>query len=199
MLLPGTGGHGTAGVCVHHTTHLPRTDVRVRRGLPVTSPARMMLDLASIAGDRELERALDEALVQRIVRIAEIEEVLGRSSGRRRSTRLASLIRERTTTTVTRSEAEERFLELIRLAELPIPRMNVLIEGFEVDCVWPAQRVVVEIDGYRYHSSRTAFERDHHRDAILRSRGWLTIRITWRQLESEPYAVIALIAQALGA
>jgi very-short-patch-repair endonuclease len=75
--------------------------------------------------------------------------------------------------------------------------MNVLIEGFEVDCVWPAQRVVVEIDGYRYHSSRTAFERDHRRDAILRSRGWLTIRITWRQLESEPYAVIALIAQTL--
>ncbi len=57
----------------------------------------------------------------------------------------------------------------------------------------------MEIDGYRYHSSRTAFERDHHRDAILRSRGWLTIRITWRQLEAEPYAVIALIARALGA
>ena len=56
---------------------------------------------------------------------------------------------------------------------------------------------MVEVDGYRFHSSRTAFERDRRRDADLSARGFRVIRITWRQLVDEPLAVIARVAQAL--
>jgi very-short-patch-repair endonuclease len=79
---------------------------------------------------------------------------------------------------VTRSQAEERFLALIRTAELPSPDVNVPLHGFEVDFLWREQRLVVEIDGYAYHSDRQAFERDRSRDATLAAHGYRVIRVT---------------------
>ena len=97
----------------------------------------------------------------------------------------------------TRSEAERRLLKLIRNARLPPPRCNVRAAGHEVDFLWPEQKVVVEIDGYAFHRSRTAFETDRRRDADLQVAGYVVLRITWRRLADEPEAVIAQIASAL--
>jgi very-short-patch-repair endonuclease len=89
--------------------------------------------------------------------------------------------------------------KLCREARLPQPRSNVRIGGFEVDFLWPDEKLIVEVDGYRYHSHRAAFEADRQRDARLVAAGFRVIRVTWRQLTEQPLAVIATIAAALGA
>ena len=96
-----------------------------------------------------------------------------------------------------RSEAEARFLDLVRRAELPRPLCNARERGYEVDFLWRRQRLVVEVDGRRDHASRSAFERDRTRDAVLGAAGFRVIRVTWRMLTRTPEAVVARVAQAL--
>src|SRR5439155_7001027 len=133
-----------------------------------------------------------------IVRIPQIRDVLDRAEGRHGTTVLARLIDDRTrSTTISRSEAEERMLALIRRAQLPAPEMNADLHGYSVDFLWRQHRLVVEVDGHTYHTTKSAFERDRRKDATLQSAGWLVIRFTWQQIHDEPYAVIAQLAQAL--
>ena len=97
----------------------------------------------------------------------------------------------------TRSEAEERFLRLVRLAELPAPVVNVRLRGFEVDFCWRAERVVVEVDGLAYHTSRAAQQRDRHRDTVLAAAGHRVLRFTWRDLATRAEVTLARVAMAL--
>ncbi len=96
---------------------------------------------------------------------------------------------------VTRSELEERFLEFVASAGLPRPEVNAPVQvagaWIEVDCLWRAQRVVVELDGRAVHATGTAFERDRARDRALQVAGWRPVRVTWRQLAREPLALEA--------
>lgn len=185
------------GVCVHRTRLLTPGEVRVRCRLPVTSPARALLDIAELVSERELERALDEGLVSRVVRVAEVTDVLSRATGRHGAPLLAGVLDRRSGPTITRSEAEEKLLALIGAAQLPHPEVNVRVHGFEVDFLWREQRVVVEVDGYRYHASRSAFERDRAKGAKLTAAGLNVMRVTWLQMDEESHAVIARLAQAL--
>ena len=97
----------------------------------------------------------------------------------------------------TRSEAERRLRVLCKAARLPAPKMNARVAGYEVDAFWPAQRLIVEIDGYRYHGTRQAFERDRRKDAALQAAGYRVVRITWSRLTSEPYSVSAQLGALL--
>jgi very-short-patch-repair endonuclease len=97
----------------------------------------------------------------------------------------------------TRSEAERRLLALVRAAGLPPPRVNPRLAGHEVDFLWTEARVVAEVDGFAFHSTRAAFERDRRRDADLGDSGHRVIRLTWLQLEREPHRVVARLAAAL--
>jgi very-short-patch-repair endonuclease len=87
---------------------------------------------------------------------------------------------------------------LLRGADLPVALTDQLVASFKADFFWPAQRLIVEVDGYRFHSSRWAFERDHKRDQVHKNAGYEVIRFTWRQLNEEPLRVVAAIAMALG-
>jgi very-short-patch-repair endonuclease len=98
----------------------------------------------------------------------------------------------------TRSELERRFLLLCRRHHLPPPEVNVRVDGIEVDFLWPRARLVVEMDGYRYHRGRAAFERDRARDLRLRQRGYTVIRLTQRQLLEEPGVVVDILREELG-
>ena len=89
-------------------------------------------------------------------------------------------------------------MALFRSAHLPEPRVNARIHGYEVDFLWPG-RLVVEIDGFRFHSTRRAFDHDHRKDAVLRSMGLQVMRFTWDQITREPIMVVAVVAQALAA
>jgi very-short-patch-repair endonuclease len=88
-------------------------------------------------------------------------------------------------------------LALVHKAELALPETNIRLGRYEVDFLWTEQRLIIEVDGFHFHSSRPAFERDRVRDAQLGAQGFRVIRITWRQLVDRPEAVIAPIATAL--
>ena len=97
----------------------------------------------------------------------------------------------------TRSELEGRFLKAVLRARLPRPEVNTRIHRHQVDFLWPEQRLVVELDGWRFHGHRLAFERDRVRDAELQLRGYTVVRFTWRRLRDEPAAMAGQIASFL--
>ena len=97
----------------------------------------------------------------------------------------------------TRSEGEKRLKGLCKAARLPVPRMNARVAGWEVDAFWPAHDLVVEVDGYDYHSTRQAFERDRRKDAALIVAGYRVVRVTGRRLRHEPHSVSAQLGALL--
>jgi very-short-patch-repair endonuclease len=197
VTVPSSGRGSRPGLRIHRSRLVEAQDVRHLRGLPVASPARALIDFAEEASHRELERAVHEALARNLVNARYLLAEAQRFHGRRGITGLRRLIAESDHPLLTRSEAEERFVALVRSAELPVPELNVLVDGYEVDFLWRERRLVVEVDGYRFHSSRRAFERDRRRDADLQAGGFSVLRLTWRQIVSEPHATIARTARAL--
>jgi very-short-patch-repair endonuclease len=141
---------------------------------------------------------LDEALVVRkIVSRSQILDILGRANGHAGASMLRALTARRNNSSVTHSQAERKCLELIREAGLPEPETQVRIAGYTVDLVWPDHRVVFEIDGYRFHTSRFAFDRDRRKDATLKSAGYDPNRLSRDQVMFEPYLTVAAISAAL--
>jgi very-short-patch-repair endonuclease len=179
-------------VIIHRSALLER-DVATKHGIPVTTPARTLVDLADVLPRRQLERALDEADYLRL----DLSDLRPRR-GRRGSGVLESVLRRHEPgTTRTRSPLEERMLTLCEGFRLPTPEVNSSIEGYEADFVWRDERLIVETDGWEAHCSRTAFERDRRRDADLLAGGWRVLRISYARLEREPEWVAERIAQVL--
>ena len=171
--------------------------VRRLNGIPLTLPARTLLDLAATETQRDLERALSEARVLKLVSDKQLLHAIDRTPSRKGTKALRVLLDHGPA--ITRSEAERRLLKLIRDANLPLPLTNVRLHGHTVDFCWPENRLIVEFDGFAFHGHRRAFERDRKRDRTLVAAGYRVIRITWRQLTDESLAVIASVAQALTA
>jgi very-short-patch-repair endonuclease len=195
VTVPGSGGRRRRGAVIIHRSALPEADVTLVHGISVTSPARTLLDLADVLPRRRLERAFDEAAYLRI----DLSDVRPRP-GRRGSPVLRAVLEGHDPgSTRTRSELEERMLDLCRRAGLPAPEVNARVGGHEVDCLWRERRLIVELDGWSAHGTRRAFERDRRRDAELIAAGWRVLRVSWRQLEREPGWVAERIAAALGA
>lgn len=161
-----------------------------RHGIPLTTPARTLLDLAATEPDL-LPRAFNEAQAQGLVR----PDDLAIPAGHRGAATLRALITS--DPRVTDSEAERVLLRLVARARLPRPATQVRIGRHRVDALWSDQRLVVEVDGYAFHGHRDAFEHDRGRDADLVAAGHRVIRVTWRQLTREPEAVVAALAGAL--
>jgi very-short-patch-repair endonuclease len=184
------------GIRIHQATLHPQDSTR-RHGIPTTTAARTLLDLAATEPTAELERALNEAGLQRRVSVHSLNEQFSRYPRHRGTAALKKLLESEPH--LTRSDAEIIMRDLIRKSGLPQPEANVRVEGFEVDLVWRAQRLVVEIDSWAFHSMRRSFEGDRRRDQLLVGKGWRVIRITARQLTYEPHAVVATLATALGA
>jgi very-short-patch-repair endonuclease len=190
VTVPGARRRARPGMVVHACA-LTDDEVCVRDGLLVTVPARTLHDLAA-THPRELARAVDEALLRRLVEPADLVPRPGRRGAGALRALLAAGVAP------TRSEAERRLLELVERAGLPRPQTNVRLADHEVDALWRAQRLVVEVDGHAFHGSRAAFERDRRRDADLLAAGHRVLRVTWRQLEHEPERIAARLGAALG-
>ncbi len=168
-----------------------------KNGIPVTSPARTLLDYAASAPPDELERAIAEAYALKLVTSDEIHWTLGRARNRPGAGRLRAELDREAGPQWTQSDAERRMLRLIRSARLPPPRTQVRIAGWPADFLWPEHKLILEVDGYLFHSHRRAFERDRRRDAAHVAAGYRVIRVTYRQLREEPLAVAVVIARAL--
>jgi very-short-patch-repair endonuclease len=175
------GRRGRAGIRVHSSRTLRVTDVTLRHGIPVTTPARTIADLrrASAAGR---PGALSPRDLRRTIRQAEVAGLpLGEAHGSDR----------------TRSDLERDFLELCRRHRLPPPEVNVRVGRHLVDFLWPAPRLIVETDSYLYHRGQIAFQDDRARDLDLRRRGYEVIRLSERQVNEQPGLVAETLVAAL--
>jgi very-short-patch-repair endonuclease len=186
------------GVAVHRSRILESRDIWIRKGLPVTSPSRTMLDIALSATDRQLEIAFDRGISEVILKPSHVRDVLNRAGGHAGRARLTGLLeRERGASTMTRSEGEEAMLALCRQAGLPEPQLNAKFGVWELDFYWPQARFVLEVDSYKYHSSRYRFERDRRKDNALRRADIEVMRIVRREIKDRSYSLVADVAQAL--
>ena len=180
-------------VCLHHTGRL---EVTTHRGLPVTTVARTLRDIARVLPYPRLRRALAEADYRGLLVPREVERVLGRGRRGAAALRLA-LDSHLPDLAATRSVLEERFLALCETAQIPLPEVNATVQGLMVDALWPGERVIVELDGHAAHSRPFAIARDRERDLTLRSAGYLVLRYTWQQVVGEPEAAAADLRRAL--
>jgi len=170
------------GIDLHCVRRLDERDVTVLDGIPITTPARTLVDLCAVVPDRRVERALEQARVLQLIAPGAIEGALERAVGRKTAALTRLLAAETRTPTLTRSELEEAFLELCRGGGLPEPEVNVYLHGYEVDFLWRRQRRVVELDGYAFHSGRRAFGRDRRKDIDLELAGFPVTRFTHQQV-----------------
>ncbi|MEK6277465.1 MAG: type IV toxin-antitoxin system AbiEi family antitoxin domain-containing protein [Actinomycetota bacterium] len=174
-------------IAIHVTRDLRDRDRVQRAGIPVTSVARTLLDLGGMLSEAQLARAVEEAERLDRLDLRAIDDVCLRGRGRRGLGALLGVLADHSDPVpLTRSELERAFLDLCHEHRLPLPRVNHFIAGFEVDAVWLGQRLVVELDGYAFHRTRGAFERDRARDAALLLAGYRVLRFTHRRLEREP-------------
>lgn len=93
----------------------------------------------------------------------------------------------------TRSDLERAFLLLCRQHGVPKPQVNARIGSYKVDFLWPDAALIVETDGYRYHSGREAFEEDRRRDRELRRLGFTVLRFTYREMTEDAAAVVGAL------
>lgn len=194
---PAGGTMSQPGTVVHRVRRLDASDIRSRDGFRVTSPARTILDLAASWSARDLERAVAEARVIGLVRERHLREVIERYPQRSGSRGLAALLDAEHGPAFTRSDMERDLLALVRKAGVAPPRTNAPLGGYEVDALWADERLVVELDSFRFHRSRRAFERDRRKSAELQTAGYRVLQVTWRQLRDSPEVVVAQIAAAL--
>jgi very-short-patch-repair endonuclease len=174
VTVPGNAGRGHRdGIRIHRSSTLALGDCTARDAIPVTKPARTLEDLRRTLPPRDFAAALREAEFLRLP------------------------IGDNFEPDHTRTELESRFLALCRRYRLPKPEVNVRVGRFKVDFLWRDQRLVVEVDGWESHRTRSAFEDDRARDARLKLLGYTVIRFTWRQLTDDPGGVAATVRALL--
>jgi hypothetical protein len=175
-------------------THRSREPVEatVWRGVPVTTPARTLVDLSSVLAVEDLARACHEAGVRFGTAPGEVEAILG---GRPGATQLRRVLRG--DVHISLSRLERGFLALLRREELPLPVTNQPAGGRYVDCRWVERRLTVELDGYRYHSSRYAWELDRRREREAYARGDDFRRYTWGDVFEQPGPMLRELRRVL--
>lgn len=185
-----TGDRRPKGLRVHRSTSLDRRQITEHLGLRVTTPARTVLDIAPRHTRRRLIRVVNNLRLERRLTIEELHGLVERHPRHPGARHVIPLID--TDPGVTRSELEDAFGRFLERHALPPAVCNTIIAGYEVDAYFPAERVIVELDGYDVHRTRRQFESDRARDAkILAATGIPTVRITHRQLHDGAGGVAA--------
>lgn len=184
------------GTLRRHCIPLPADEVTIERSIPITTVPRTIFDLAAASTPDAVENALRQSEFRRLYDSLSLQDLIERYPGHRgiRSVR-AALARRSEAPGRTVSPLEERFLPFIDRHGLPRPQLNAWLEvegrHFQVDCLWPGSRQIVELDGWEAHGTRTAFRDDRARDRTLRVAGYAVTRLTWTQLDDEPEAIAA--------
>jgi hypothetical protein len=184
------------GIWIHRCRLFPE-DRTQHDGIPVTSVARTLFDLAEMVDFKRLERAWEEADRLKRLRLGDIERVCERGYGRRALKPIRRLLAEARAATTVRSPLEDRFQRFCQFYDLPPHSTNVDVLGSEVDALWPAAKLIVELDSWEFHRHRAAFQRDRARDTRLLVAGYRTIRITHHRLDTEATTLANEIKQLL--
>jgi hypothetical protein len=185
------------GVVTHRTREIEPGDATTWRGVPVTTIPRTLVDLAAVLPSDELARACHEAEVRYRVTPPAIEAVLGRRKNSPGARQLRQVLWGEIPVSLSRLEAA--FIAAVREAGLPIPETNRPAGGRRVDCRWPDQRVTVELDSYRFHNTRHAWELDRQREREARARGDDFRRYSWADVSENPGPMLADLRSLLRA
>jgi hypothetical protein len=186
------------GIRLHQTRALPDDHVTNENGIPVTTVERCLLDMAGRLNARQQERTLVAADRIGCVNWANLQRMVAHGRGKKGIGRLRHVAMSVDPRAVeAKSSLEVDFLALCREFGLPLPQVNVIVEDYVVDFFWPAERVVVETDGFSYHSHRPAFERDHERTVVLAAAGYEVHRATYRMLVWNPDPFLNLVRRSL--
>ena len=182
-----------------HWADLPDDEVTTHHGIPTTTVPRTLLDLSAVLQRNEWRSALRQAEQLRLTDRLWLGDLIERYPRKPGMPLLRAVVEEaRHGMAIVKSELEELFQAFLLDAGLPLPATNVVIEGQEVDCAWPAERLIVELDSRTFHDLPDAFEADRVRDRRLEAAGWRVVRITWRQLKNSPDEVEADLRRLLG-
>lgn len=188
----------------HASLWLPTRHTTVHDSIPVTRVARTLFDLAGVEPQGRVEVALDDALSRNLCSLEQMNQVffaLARR-GRKGTAAMRELLEDRGEGYVAPASALERLARAVfSEGGLPMPSFEVHLGDDDlagrVDCVWRDARLVVELDGQRFHGSRSAREADRGRDNRLMAAGWRVIRLTWDDLKKRPHEVLAQVRAAL--
>jgi very-short-patch-repair endonuclease len=184
---------------IHSAAELHPNDRAEVDGIPVTSVARTLLDLAEVVPATELRRTYEAAERHQVLDFKALNELISRSNGRRGLAALLALLDyDPELAADSKSDLESALLDLVREAGLPLPSLNVLVEGYLVDAYWPAARLVVELQSYEHHAHRQAFNRDYAKLGRLTMAGYQVLPLTDRQLKLERDWVVAALGAVLG-
>ena len=205
VIAPGESGRKVAGIRAHPVALPNRHETGTCQGIPCTSPARTLVDIASEVGTRTLRSAFERAAVKGLLDVEAIEAAATRPTrgvGAARALvaewRDAEPRRQRL-----KSPLEAKLLPLLASRGIAPSRANAAVKlasgrTIEVDFLWPDQKVVVEADSRDFHATPVAFERDRWRDRELLRAGYSSLRVTHQQMETEPEAIAAAVAASLG-
>ena len=186
VTVPGVRRRRRPRITVHGAAQLHPDDRAEVDGIPVTAVSRTLLDLAEVVDATQLRRAYEAAEKHQLLDFKALHELIQRSNGRRGLPVLRALLDYDPEPAVdSKSDLESAFLDLVREAGLPLPQLNVLVEGYLVDAYWPAQRLVVELQSYAHHAHRQALDRDYSKLARLRLAGCEVIALTNRHVRDE--------------
>jgi very-short-patch-repair endonuclease len=199
---PNRRGRMPRGIAAHRDGSLTDADRTVLRGIPCTSVARTLLDLAAVVPIGDLRKAISEAEVLRLLDHHAVRRLIKRSRGRRGVARLRLALDEiHPLTKRTRSELERLFLRMCVRAGLPEPEVNVELEVdgrlVKPDFLWRDAGLIVEADSRRYHDTDSAFQLDRRREQRLMLAGWSVARCTWEQVEREPRQLAQTVGRLL--
>jgi predicted transcriptional regulator of viral defense system len=183
-----------------HVVDMQADEVVVNRGVPVTTPARTLLDLAAVLSPQHLKAAFDEAEVRRLTSPTSLDALVARYPRRNGTAAIRRVLKKHNDrgVAIPTSILERRFLAVLDARGLPRPEINRLSDHGELDATWREQRVIVECDSFATHGTREAFERDRAKDRALQAAGWRVVRVTWRQLIDDADVVARQIAALLG-
>ena len=201
----GRRGYGNQAIALHRATTLAPVDRAARRGVPVTTLPRTIVDLATVVSLASLEYAIHRAEARRKLKPAELHEIVARLSGRRGVGSVRAIIGRpgHALDSRVRGPYELRFLAICRAYRIPMPEVNVWIPletgagGLEVDFVWPAQRLAVEVDERAGHYTLRALRNDPERDRALAAAGWRVVRVAQAEFP-RPAEIARKVHWALG-
>jgi very-short-patch-repair endonuclease len=174
---------------VHRSSTLKADDVTTHRGIPVTTVARTLLDVAATLSEPSLARTVEQTEIRRLFDLTAVDETLARNPAHPGAKRLRRALELYRHDELTRSELEATFRALCDAHGLPHPLVNHIVDGKEVDFLWPDQRLIVETDGRATHFTIAAYEGDRARDAYLLTLGYRVLRFTERQVTTDAVTV----------
>ena len=184
------------GIVFHRVRRLHPDDCTETDGIPVTSVARTLLDLAEVVPRRKLVYALEQAEKNRLLDLLELEACMRRNPGRRGLRSLRQALSEiEPEAQYAHKGLERAFIAYCKRHGVKMPAMNAVVEGFTVDAVWSRQKLIVELDSWEHHKGRRSFEEDRRRDLVLGLGGYRTLRVTQRMPSNDSVFLAAALSR----